>query len=60
LENAHLLRYPKFFVTAADRKYASLLRTSDALYLDIFQQPPKMGFSDRLLTIGNELPFWAG
>jgi hypothetical protein len=39
-ENAHLRRYPNFFVTAAYRKYASFLRTSDALHLDIFQQPP--------------------
>jgi hypothetical protein len=28
-----------------------LLRNSDALHLDIFQQPPDMGFSDRFLEI---------
>jgi hypothetical protein len=57
-ENVHLLRYPRFFVTAAYRKYASFLRISDALHLDIFQQPPDNRILERgrPLFFGVELP----
>ncbi|MBN1843896.1 MAG: transposase, partial [Deltaproteobacteria bacterium] len=37
-------------------KYASFLRMSDALHLCIFRQPPKRGFSDRLLGAGWRRP----
>jgi hypothetical protein len=48
-ENVHLRRYPHSSSLRRTGKYASFLRISDALHLNIFQQPPKMGFSDRLL-----------
>ena len=48
-ENVHLRRYPHSSSLRRTDKYASFLRISDALHLNIFQQPPKMGFSDRLL-----------
>jgi hypothetical protein len=43
--------YPHSSSLQRTGKYASFLRISDALHLNIFQQPPKMGFSDRLLAL---------
>jgi hypothetical protein len=40
-ENAHLRRYPYSSSLRRTAKYASFLRTADALHLNIFQQPPK-------------------
>ena len=40
-----LLRIPSSFVVAAYIKYASLLRASGALHLDIFEQPDNLRFN---------------
>ncbi len=48
-ENVHLRRYPHSSSLRRTEKHASFLRISDALHLNIFRQPPKIEFSDRLL-----------
>ncbi len=40
-ENAYLRRYPYSSSLRRTAKYASFLRTADALHLNIFQQSPK-------------------
>jgi small subunit ribosomal protein S21 len=45
----HLRRYPHSSSLRRTYKYASFLRSSDALHLSIFQQPPQPGFSGKLL-----------
>ena len=42
LKNAHLLRFPHPSSLQRTTKYASLLGTSGALHLDIFDQPEKV------------------
>jgi len=45
LKNAHLLRCPHPSSLRRTSKYASFLRISGALHLDIFEQPGKIDFS---------------
>jgi hypothetical protein len=45
LKNAHLLKFPSSFAVQRTAKYASRLRISGALYLDVFEQPAKWTFS---------------
>jgi hypothetical protein len=44
LKNAHLLRFPHSSSLRRTTKYVSLLKISEALHLDIFEQPEKMIF----------------
>jgi hypothetical protein len=60
LKNTHLLRYahPSSLPGCArpsqrTRKYASFLRISRALHLDVFEQPDKNCFFNNLLEPGN-------
>jgi hypothetical protein len=45
LKNAHLLRFPRRSSLRRTYKYASLLRTSGALHLGIFEHPKKQEWS---------------
>jgi len=49
LKNVHLLRSPHPSSLQRTRKYASLLRISGALHLDIFEHPGKNPFFSSLL-----------
>ena len=49
--------FPSSFVVATYIKYDSLLKTSGALHLGIFEQPDKNGFFSKLLDHKN--PFTA-
>jgi hypothetical protein len=49
LKNVHLLRFPHPSSLRRTTKYASLLRISGALHLDIFDQPGRNDFFSRLL-----------
>jgi len=56
-KNAHLLRSPRPSSLQRTAKYASLLRISGALHLDIFDQPCKSCFLSNLLVyIPYEVP----
>ncbi len=48
-ENVHLLCYPHPSSLRRTSMYASFLRISEALHLDIFHQPPKGRFFDSLV-----------
>jgi len=50
LKNAHLRRSPRPSSLQRTSKYASLLRISGALHLDIFDQPYKSCFFSKLLV----------
>jgi len=54
LKNAHLLRSPYPSSLQRTSKYASLLRTSGALHLGIFEHPQKKPFSQHLDTESND------
>ena len=47
-ENAHLLRYPHPSSLRRTSMYASFLGMSEALHMDIFRQPLRSRFFDRL------------
>ena len=47
-QNAHLRRFPRPSSVNVRTKYASLLRTSGALHLSIFEQPIEKDFSARV------------
>jgi hypothetical protein len=49
LKNAHLLRYPYSSSLRRTSMYASLLGISDALHLDVFDQPALQLFFSNLL-----------
>jgi hypothetical protein len=53
LENTHLLRFPRPSSLRRTAEYASLLRTSGALHLGIFEQPERRYRSDetRIFTV---------
>ena len=44
MKNAHLRRYPHLSSLRRTIKYASFLKISDALHLDVFDQPPEASF----------------
>jgi len=48
-ENAHLLRYPHPSALRRTSMYASFLGISEALHMDIFHQPLRIGFFDSLV-----------
>jgi hypothetical protein len=48
-ENAHLLRYPHPSSLRRTFMYASFLGISEALHMDIFHQPLRNRFFDRLV-----------
>jgi hypothetical protein len=50
LKNAHLLRFPHPSSLQRTYKYASLLRTSGALHLGIFEHPGKTHFFSNVLN----------
>jgi hypothetical protein len=49
LKNTHLLRYAHPSSLQRTTKYASFLRISRALHLDVFDQPEKNYFFNNLL-----------
>jgi hypothetical protein len=49
MKNAHLRRYPHSSSLRRTSVYASLLEISDALHLDVFDQPAKQVFFSKLL-----------
>jgi len=49
LKNTHLLRYARSSSLRRTGMYASFLRISRALHLDVFEQPAKIHFSNNLL-----------
>ena len=49
MKNAHLRRYPHSSSLRRTSVYASLLEISDALHLDVFDQPAKQVFFSNLL-----------
>ena len=51
LKNAHLRRFPHPSSLQRTSQYASLLRVSGALHLDIFEQPPKNDLFSKLLEM---------
>src|SRR5512139_1947551 len=58
LKNAHLRRCPHPSSLRRTSKYASLLRISGALHLDIFEQSEKNDFFTKLLVLQSEqVPF---
>jgi len=58
LKNTHLLRYAHPSSLQRTWMYASFLRISRALHLDVFEQPAKIYFFNNLLILF--LPFFAG
>jgi len=56
LKKAHLLRFLHPSSLRRTSKYASLLRISGALHLDIFEQPEKNHFFSNLLDISSAFP----
>jgi len=51
LKNTHLLRYAHPSSLRRTEKYASFLRISRALHLDVFDQPGENCFFNKLLSI---------
>jgi len=49
LKDTHLLRYTHSSLLRRTEKYASLLRISHALHLDVFDQPVENHFFNKLL-----------
>jgi len=52
LKNTHLLRYVHPSSLQRTGKYASFLRISRALHLDVFEQPGEATFFNNLLVPG--------